>query len=365
MPQQKEIRWSQLKVGLVSLASFTLLAITVFLITGQTGFFADTIFLNTYTPDAGGLKTGAVVRLAGVDIGNVRQVALSGRPNLEEAVEIVMEVSTRYAPDIRSDSEVLMGTEGVLGERYINITRGMPDGQPIPPGGTVRFRRTAEFTELVGGSRDLLDNLNVLTTRLNAVVETIDSGQGTVGRFIKDDTLYRRLDTTVGDAQRLIADISAGQGTLGQLVQSRELYDNLNQSVAKLQRVADQIETGEGTVGKLLRDPSLFQNAEQLVARGSVFLDKGTTLVDNINQGQGTLGKLVTDEALHQRVSSAVGNLDMVLAGLQRGDGTIGRLLHDPALYNSLNTTSTEVRELIADFRRNPRQFLTIQLRIF
>ena len=99
MPQQKEIRWSQLKVGLVSLASFILLAITIFLITGQTGFFAETVFLNTYTPDAGGLRTGAVVRLAGVDIGNVQRVALSGRPNLNEAVEIVMEVNSRFLPE--------------------------------------------------------------------------------------------------------------------------------------------------------------------------------------------------------------------------------------------------------------------------
>jgi len=365
MPQRREIHWSQLKVGIVALASIILLAITIFLITGQTGFFAETIILNTYTPDAGGLRNGAVVRLAGVDVGNVRRVGLSGRPGRDEAVEIVMEITARFAPDIRTDSEILLGTEGVLGDRYINILRGTEVGEPIPPGGSIRFRQTAEFTELVGGSRDLLDNLNVLTTRLNAVVETIDTGQGTVGRLIKDDTFYRRLDETVSEAQRLIAEVSGGQGTLGQLIQSRELYDNLNQTVAKLQRVADQIESGEGTVGKLLRDPSLFQDAQQLVVKGATFVDKGTTLVDNINQGQGTLGKLVTDDSLHQRISSTVSNLDRILAEVQQGDGTIARLLHDPALYNNLNTTSVEVRELLADFRRNPRQFLTIQLRIF
>jgi len=87
MPQQKEIRWSQLKVGLVALASFLLLAITIFLITGQTGFFAETVFLNTYTPDAGGLKTGAVVRLAGVDIGSVSEIRAAG-----ERVEVTMRV---------------------------------------------------------------------------------------------------------------------------------------------------------------------------------------------------------------------------------------------------------------------------------
>ena len=365
MPQHREIRWSQLKVGIVALTGIGLFALAVFLITGQTGFFAETIVLNTYTPDAGGLRTGAVVRLAGVDVGNVRQVSLSGRPGLDETVEIVMEINSRYAPDIRTDSEILMGTAGVLGDRYINISRGTPEGQPIPPGGTIRFRQTAEFTELVGGSRDLLDNLNVLTTRLNAVVETIETGEGTVGRFINDDTLYNRIDATVANAERLVAQISEGEGTLGQLLRSRELYDNVNESVVKLQRVADQIESGEGTVGKLLRDPTLYQNAEQLMAKGSTLVDNGTTLVDNINRGQGTLGKLVTDDTLHQRINSAVGNLDALLTDVRQGDGTITRLLHDPTLYETLNMTSVEVREMIADFRRNPREFLTIQLKIF
>ena len=56
---------------------------------------------------------------------------------------------------------------------------------------------------------------------------------------------------------------------------------------------------------------------------------------------------------------------DTILAEVQQGDGTISRLLHDPALYDSLNATSVEVREMIADFRRNPKEFLTVQLRIF
>src|SRR3970282_1516462 len=106
MPRGKDVRWSQLKVGLVSLVSVTLLAITIFLITGQTGFFAETATLYTYSSDAGGLKTGAVVRLAGVDVGNVSRVGLSGRADLKEAAEITMEVNARFLSDIRADSQV-------------------------------------------------------------------------------------------------------------------------------------------------------------------------------------------------------------------------------------------------------------------
>jgi phospholipid/cholesterol/gamma-HCH transport system substrate-binding protein len=343
---------------LVTIISLILLAATIFLITGQTGFFAETATLYTYSPDAGGLKTGAVVRLAGVDAGNIRRVTLSGRPGTREAVEILFEVNMRFMPDIRTDSRVLLAAEGLLGERYINISKGTEAGDPIPDGGTVPFRETAEFSELVGGSRDLLDNLNVLTSRLNNIVETIETGQGTVGRFINDDTLFRRLDSTVLQAETLVADLNEGKGSLGRLLKSEDFYTKVDSTMDRLQTIAARIESGEGTVARLINDPTLYRNAEQLMARGS-------TLLDNINQGQGTLGKLATEDELYRRLNSAVGNVDALAASIRNGEGTVGRLFHDPSLYEGLNATSLEVRELLGDFRRDPKKFLTIQLKIF
>ncbi|MBI4465465.1 MAG: MCE family protein [Acidobacteria bacterium] len=358
MPQRRDIRWSQLKVGLISASSLVLLAAVIFLITGQTGLFTETMMLRTYSPDAGGLKVGGPVRLAGVDVGSVQRVALSGRPDPAEAVEIVMEINRRYSPDVREDSDALIAAEGLLGERYVNISKGTPTTPQISPGGMVPFRHTAEFSELVGGSRDLLDNLNVLTVRLNSIVGTIESGQGTIGKLIHDDSLVRRAEATVSSAEKLFADISGGKGSLGRLVASEEFYEHVNSTVASLDRVLDKVENGEGTIGKLIQDPSLYQNANQLVSRGS-------TLMDNINQGRGTLGKLAQDETLYQRLNSAVNDLQGVLSRVNAGEGSIGKLLHDQALYNNLNSTSVEVRELLADFRKDPKKFLTIQFRIF
>ena len=358
MPQRRDVRWSQLKVGLVSIVSLTLLAATIFLITGQTGLFTETATLHTYSSDAGGLKTGAVVRLAGVDVGNISRVGLSGRPELNEAVEIDFEVNSRFMSDIRTDSRVMLAAEGLLGERYINITKGTSAGEPVLADGTVPFRETAEFTELVGGSRDLLDNLNVLTSRLNSIVETIETGQGTVGKFIKDDTLFRRLDATVSQAETLVADLNSGKGSLGQLLKSEDFYRKVSTTVDKLQSLTDKIESGEGTVAKLINDPSLYRNAEQLMSRGS-------SLIDNINQGKGTLGKLATDDEFYRKLNSAVGNVEALSGSIRNGEGTIGRLFHDPTLYDGLNATSLEVRELMGDFRKDPKKFLTIQLKIF
>jgi phospholipid/cholesterol/gamma-HCH transport system substrate-binding protein len=358
MSQRKDIRWSQLKVGILALTGVVLVAATIFLVSGSGGFWVGKARLVTYTPDAGGLKTGAVVRLAGVDVGNVRGVAHSGRSAKAEAVEVLMDVRTDFLPSIRSDSEVFIAAEGLLGQRYINISMGSSAGTPVADGGVVPFHATPEFSELVGGSADLLNNVNVLIKRLDAVVGSIDQGQGTIGKLLKDDELYRRLNVALGSAESIIADVNAGKGTLGMLVKDEQFYRNVNDAVVKLGRVADRLENGEGTVAKLINDPALYNDARAMLA-------STRTMVSNINEGKGTLGKLATDDELHRRLNAAVANLDTVLVGIRNGDGTVGKLFKDPTLYSNLNAVSTEMKELMGDFRRDPKKFLTIQLKIF
>ena len=358
MPQRKQLLWSQLKVGLLTVTSLIILTVGIFLISGQTGFFTKTVTIRTLAPDAAGLKTGAPVRFTGIDVGTVRKIQISGIPESSQAVEIVMDVVRDYQKQIHIDSEAFLVAEGLLGERYINIAKGTPSSPSVAPGATVPFHATAEFSELVGGSRDLLDNMNVLTSRVNGIVGKVESGEGTIGKLIQDETLYNRLDSTVNAAQQFVSDVSSGKGSIGRLVQSDELYQHVDSVVTKLQQVADQLQNGDGTVPRLIRDPALYQKADQLLARGN-------ELVDNVNQGKGTLGKLAQDEELYKRINSAAGNADSVLANLQKGEGSLGRLLHDPVLYENLNNTSLEVRELLVDFRHNPKKFLTIQLRIF
>jgi phospholipid/cholesterol/gamma-HCH transport system substrate-binding protein len=358
MPQRQQLRWSELKVGILTVVSVILLAIAIFLVSGQTGFFTKKMVIRTLAPDAAGLKTGAPVRLAGVDVGTVRSVEISGLAEPSQAIEIRMDFNRQYQSSLRADSEAYLAAEGLLGERYINISKGTPNAAVLQPGATVPFHPTAEFSELVGGSRDLIDNLNVLTTRLNSLVGAIESGQGTIGILLTQKDLYQRLDATVRTAQTLVNEVSSGQGSIGKLIQNDEIYDHLNTTVMKLENVADQLQNGQGTIGKLMRDPSVYDKADQLLSRG-------TQVVDNINQGKGTLGKLAQDEQLYERLNTTINGMNTVLASLQNGEGSLGKLLRDPTLYDNLNSTSLEVRGLLADFRHDPKKFLTIHFRVF
>ena len=74
MPSQKQLKWSQLKVGLTVLAASITLALLIFLMSGTGGLFTSKIQLKSYFDNANGLREGAPVRLAGVDIGNVTKI---------------------------------------------------------------------------------------------------------------------------------------------------------------------------------------------------------------------------------------------------------------------------------------------------
>ena len=124
MPSQKQLKWSQLKVGITVIVASVTLAVLIFLMSNTGGVFARKITLKSYFDDANGLREGAPVRLSGVDIGNVKGIRVVANPMTP--VEVTMKVNTKYDFDLRKDSKTLLSTAGVLGETYINIDSSKP-----------------------------------------------------------------------------------------------------------------------------------------------------------------------------------------------------------------------------------------------
>ena len=138
MPQPKQLTWTQLRVGLLVLVSLTIFATVVFLMTGE-GLFERKYLISTFLQDAAGLKTGDPVRLAGIDIGNVAEIRISGSHDPQRAVEVVMRILRTYQQEIRDDSLASLDAEGLLGQRFVNITRGNPPQPVIEHGGELKL----------------------------------------------------------------------------------------------------------------------------------------------------------------------------------------------------------------------------------
>ena len=357
MPSQKQLRWSQLRVGVTVIVASVTLAVLLFLMSGTTGLFTHRIVLHSYFDNAEGLRRGAPVRLNGVDIGNVTDIRIArGRPLTP--VEVTMKVSTKYDYDLHSDSVSSLDTAGVLGETYIDIDSSQANGPPAKDGDLLPTQVHPDFNQVVRASQSTLQNMDALLKRADSILAFAQSGKGSLGKLIYDPTLYNRFSDTVADFQKIVQEVANGQGSLGALINRNDAYDKFIGTLDKMNGVIDDLQAGKGTAGKFLKDPALYNNANDTIANVK-------KLTEDINAGKGTIGKLTKDEELANKLDTTMTKLSELTTQLEAGQGTVGKLLKDESLYNNADAMLVETRDLLKAFRENPKKYLSIKLHIF
>ena len=358
MAQRRSVAWTELRVGMLVIASFVLLALAIFFISGESGFLEPKYSITAYFPSANGLRSGAEVWLEGVTIGNVTDVRISRQPDPNRSVEIVMRLNQNYQSIIRTDSQLGIQTQGLLGDRYVDITRGTSAGQVIPDGGTLQGEEAGDIKKIITGTNDFIANLDVLSDQFKRMAERIDRGEGTLGKLLSDTAIYDNLNKATAEAHQLIVDARTGDGTIGKLMHDDELYQRLNGSIDRLTKMMDYVESGQGTLGKFYKDPALFNKADDLIGQFQ-------TIANDLNQGKGSMGKFLKDEAIYNDSRAMIQRVNTLIDSVQQGEGTIGKFLKDPTFYNSWNQASSEILKLLYDFRQDPKKFLTVNFKLF
>ena len=359
MPSEKQVKWSQLRVGLTVLVALVTLAVLIFVMTGTTGLFTRKIIVRAYMDNAGGLRVGAPVRLEGVDIGNVTGIGVVADPKRRAApVEVAMKITTKYADTMRSDCLVELTTAGVLGEVFVDMDCRQAQGGPMRNGVELPTKDVAQLQDVVRASQGTLQNVDTLVKRLDSILTYIQSGQGSIGKVIYDPSLFNRANDMLNQLQQVVAQINSPNGTIGQLINSNELYNKANASIDNLNKIIDEVNSGNGTIGKFLKDPSLYDNANKAVAQSN-------ELISGINAGKGTLGKFAKDEELARKLDNTITRLNSIADRLDKGEGSAGKFLTDPSMYDNTNKLLVETRDLIKAVRQDPKKYLTIHLKLF
>jgi phospholipid/cholesterol/gamma-HCH transport system substrate-binding protein len=346
MPRTRSLAWSELKIGVLTILAIGIAAVLIFSLTGSRGFFWQRYNLKTRFPNVAGLASGSPVRLAGVEVGSVESVALTG-----EEVEVWFQVNTEYRNRITTDSVARLGSVSLLGEASVDITPATT-GTPVPEWGYVRPGPTAAQLS------DVTERAGEGIEELTGLLHDIRSGRGTVGKLMTDERLYAELQRFATTASDLTTGLREGRGSLGRLLNDRKTADALEQSVANIEALTRQINAGEGSLGKLLKDESFSRT----LTAATTNLD---TLTARLNRGEGTVGKLMTDEALFNRLNSVSNRFDQLLTRLNDGQGTAGQLLKDQQLYENMNGAVNEFRSLLGDIRKDPRRYLNVRVSIF
>ena len=345
--KKKALTWSELRVGLLVIASLAILAFSA-LVIGTGSPFARTYRVKALMKDVNGLKPSAPVRLGGVEVGTVEDVAFAeGAGGL---VEVTMKLDRRVQGRVTTESQANLGSLGLLGEKAVDIAPGA-GGTPIPDDGYLRSASEDPF-------KGLLTDAGESTAHLRRILARMDAGEGTIGKALREEELYDRMNDVAVRLQQVMTRLESERGPLGRLMNDEEMSRRMAGSVRGIESAVARIEAGQGPLGALSKD-------EEMVREMKAITSSLSEVSRRIARGEGTLGRLAADDALYASLSGVSSRLDAVLTRIEKGEGSMGRLIGDPELYDNMNLAARELRQLIADVRKDPEKYLRVKLSLF
>ena len=346
MPRTRSLALSELKIGILAVAALVIAGAVIFTLSGEGGFFWERYPLKTRFRDVAGLKTGAPVRVAGIEVGTVRSIEFAGTE-----VEVSFDLSRELRPNVTTDSTAALGPLSLLGQSTVDITPATT-GEPLPDWGYVPSSRVA------GQLADVAAEANLALVETTRLIRDVRAGQGTMGRLFTDDRLYNEIQGFVHAAEQVAVSLQKGRGTLGQLANDPSVHQSLQSSLEDLAAMLRRLNAGEGSLGSLLNDEAFARSLGS--ATGNL-----DSLTAKLNDGQGTAGRLVNDATLYNRLAGTAERLEQLTSRLNQGQGTAGQLLQDRQLYENMNGAASELRELVAAIRKDPRKYLSVRVSVF
>lgn len=312
--------WEQLRVGLLVLGILAAAAVALLLVGRSGNVFGERYQLVTLVRSAAGLVPGATVQLAGQTVGQVNRVDLipaENRPATGEAIALWLDLNVEVQPQIRGDSRAQVRTQGLLGDRLIDITPGSAESPILTQGDTLRAAASVDYDALIADGAQAVGDLVEVTGHLSEMTRSIVDGEGTLGRLMTDDALYLELTGLASSMDTLLA------------------------------AAADP----DGVVMRMLADDSLFVSLRSTMAA----LDSTTAAVA---RGEGSLGLMLKSDSLYATLLSTVQRTDSLLARVEGGEGSLGRMLEDPQLYEQLLKTVVDLGSLLEAFRGDPDRYV-------
>jgi phospholipid/cholesterol/gamma-HCH transport system substrate-binding protein len=191
-----------LRLGIFIVITLAIFATAVFLIGGRESMFRSSYKVRADFANVAGLNEGADVRVGGIRKGSVKSIQLPKEP--DGKVVVLMELEKDTQSIVKMDSLADIKSEGMLGDKYIEISFGSMEAAKLRGGETIGTRPPIDISDLFGKANQILDttqvaldNVKNATSNISDISAKINTGQGTVGALINDKTIYNQAAATV------------------------------------------------------------------------------------------------------------------------------------------------------------------------
>jgi phospholipid/cholesterol/gamma-HCH transport system substrate-binding protein len=319
MSVEETSRSTEVKVGLFVLVGLLMTVMVVLLLGQKRHVFEERAKIYGVFAGVGGLVAGAPVQIAGVNVGTVARITFE-RSQAQPRIRVDMEI-TRDALDlVRGDSVARISSQGLLGDKLIDISPGSQTADAVPPGGMVAAATPADLDHLVAdasrvmqklqkvadGAAALADDLSAADARadikgslaaLHKLLDATAHGQGLAHALFYDRKTARAIGGIASGIDRMVARVNTAVAALQPILDStdadgRQLVNNLSRAARGLGAVATQVEQSK-----------VVPNME----RASADL---AHLTGRVRRGEGTLGALVQDPTVYEQLVTILGGVE-------------------------------------------------------
>lgn len=236
-------------VGIFVIASLITLLILVLIVAKQEGLFVEYVQYRAVFKNISGLKPGSEVRLAGVQVGTVKETLV----DLDGRITVTFEINEKYQNQIRADSRASIGYIGLLGDRSLDLTAGSPGQAAIPPKGEVAAVEPLDITEMLAKATPYVETLQKILMNLASITDQLVDPKGELYRFL-------------GELRIASEKINKKEGTLGLLVNDPKLYQETAKAMAGAEKFLTSLEGTKGLLGTLIHDPEFRAEVKKMLA---------------------------------------------------------------------------------------------------
>jgi phospholipid/cholesterol/gamma-HCH transport system substrate-binding protein len=270
---------------------------------GAMDWFKRGYQINASFKTAQELKKGDFVKMAGVEIGRVEEVALeNGR------AKITMKIQSKY--QIKTDAKAVVKFTGLMGQNFVSIEGGSPTAPTIQAGSLDTIEQP-DLSALMSKLEGVAGGIENLTKSFST--DNMSTMLGPLTDFVKQNSAP--LTAMIGNMRTVSDNVAQGRGTVGKLIMDDSFYNAAFTTVTNL-----QLATGD---------------IKNLTSQADSMISQVRGLVDGINSGKGTLGKLAKDEALYVETTLAMSNLREILQKMNQGQGTVGQLINNDSFLKN------------------------------
>jgi phospholipid/cholesterol/gamma-HCH transport system substrate-binding protein len=275
-----------IRLGLLVTIGTVFLIIAMYLIGDKQNLFGSTSRITATFRNVNGLAIGNNVRFGGINVGTVESIEIAN----DTTISVVMLIQNEAMQHIKKNALASIGTDGLMGNKLININSAETSAEPIEDGDKIKSMKPIETDEMLRTLNRTNEDIAVIVKNLKLITSKVNSPNSlwsilmdtVIANNLKQAVVNVKLTSSrsaivVGDLSSIVKDVKAGKGSVGALLTDTTFASDMKQTIVNIRivsdslayltgdfrKIADKINKGDGAIGTLLTDTTFVHNLNQ------------------------------------------------------------------------------------------------------